>query len=401
MPIGRFGLRRRYRVRKMSGTKQFPTGHPSRNFGQQSGAFNTNIATVADQDGTATVGVPVGDWEKISEIGKGQTIKVGAMTFRLQDIQSMGDEGVYAQFYVQRGDPTGGGDLVTLSVVKKDGTEVDSDYVQMITGKNYGTPQPQFQGVKLADVKTFEVWRRKHQWVKFSGFATEPVKPPNDQVTDADLTAALAAQKQQQFQAQVEAAKKQVEALAAKRKEWEAIAADPTTPKGALRAMFLAAGKGDLKSVRARLKSSQANSQPLLDAVARVITSTQAARVAAVARFGEANVLALQGNGMGGQPILVDLEAQMMQETWTPRDDGGLQANDLALIKGDDGQFYLDLGMPKKNGGEDLSAMLPMFVAMSMRAEQISLMLKDNPSMTFDQFSKTLGAPLAVTQEAK
>ncbi len=192
-----------------------------------------------------------------------------------------------------------------------------------------------------------------------------------------------------------------MEALAAKRKEWEAIAADPTTPKGALRAMFVAAGKGDLKSVRARLKSSQANSQPLLDAVARVMTSTQAARVAAVARFGEANVLALQGNGMGGQPILEDLEAQMMQETWTPRDDGGLQANEVALTKGDDGQFYLDLGLPKeKTGGEDLSAMLPMFVAMSMRAEQISQMLKDNPSMTFDQFSKTLGAPLPMTQEA-
>ncbi len=170
--------------------KQFPTGHPSRNFGQQSGSFTTSIATVSDQNGTATVGVPVGDWEKISEIGKGQTIKVGAATYRLQDIQSMGDDGVFVQFYTQRGDPTGG-DLVTLSVVKKDGTEVDTDYIPMITAKNYGQPSPQFQGVKLADVKTFEVWRRKHQWLTFSGFATEPVKPPNDQVTEADLAAAL------------------------------------------------------------------------------------------------------------------------------------------------------------------------------------------------------------------
>jgi len=34
----------------------------------------------------------------------------------------------------------------------------------------------------LKDLKALHVWKRKMQWVKFSGFATEPVTSPMERV---------------------------------------------------------------------------------------------------------------------------------------------------------------------------------------------------------------------------
>ena len=176
-------------------------------------------------------------------------------------------------------------------------------------------------------------------------------------------------QEKKQLELRVQQALQQTAALKEKRKSWEAIPADATTPKGALRVMFAAAGKGDLASVRAMLKSSQPDSKPLLDATARVITATASARATAVARFGEENVLSLADPNAQGMPPLADLEMQMMEETWTPRPDGGLQGGDVALTKGMMGSSISTLGYQRDNQGDaDLKGMLPMFVAMAMHA---------------------------------
>ncbi len=124
---------------------QTPTGHPSQNFGQQqTGEFNQGTSLTVDATGKAEIGVTVGPWEQLGEIKKGGTIKVDNVTYSLRDIGGNDTDFMYVQFYPTRG--TDDKNLVTLSAVKQDGTEVDSSYIQSIKGRNYGTSQPNFQG---------------------------------------------------------------------------------------------------------------------------------------------------------------------------------------------------------------------------------------------------------------
>jgi hypothetical protein len=323
---------------------QFPSGHPDANRGNPTGPFTTSMATVVDQAGQATIGVPVGPWQQVGEIKKGGSIKVDGTTYILPNVQDNGGNFMYAQFYSQQRNRVDD-ETVTLSAVGLDGTEIDTNYVPMITGKNYGVPQPNFQGMTLANLKLFHVWKRKIQWVTFTGFATEPTTPPKDQVTPAEVTAAVGAQQNQQQQIQNQSIAQQMASLKDKRKEWDAIPADPTTPKGALRALFQSAANGDMQGVRARMKSSNPNDGPLLDLTARFITATQSARAASIARFGEDKVQELQLISVGGNemPGLMDLESEMIAMPWQPAPDGGLSAGPVVITKGDDGKFYLDV----------------------------------------------------------
>jgi hypothetical protein len=100
---------------------------------------------------------------------------------------------MYAQFYAERGSGDSNS-IVAISAVKQDGTEVDENSVPMITDRNWGMSTPYFQGVVSKDVTSFHVWRRRRQWVTFSGFASEPVNPPREHVTSAEVAAALDAQ---------------------------------------------------------------------------------------------------------------------------------------------------------------------------------------------------------------
>ena len=292
--------------------RQTPTGNPGFNRGQLTNPFRINTSMAAEQAGQAVVGVPVGPWEQIGEIKKGGLIKVGNTTFRLRDVQSPSPNYMYAQFFPERGNMNSD-EIVTLSAVGQDGTEVDTNSSPSITGKNYGTPLPNFQGMSLKNLKTFHVWKRKQQWVTFSGFAQQPLTPPKDHVTAEEISAAKELQDKAQQQIQVQSIQQQMAGMKDKLKAWRAIPVDPKTPKGALRALFEAARKGDLQGVRARMKASQPDSGPMLDLAARLITATQFVRTTAIARFGEVNIESLQPentNGMG-PPVLMDLEMQM------------------------------------------------------------------------------------------
>jgi hypothetical protein len=287
------------------------------------------------------------------------------------------------------------GNLVTLSAVGLDGTEVDPSYLPTITGKNFGVSPPNFQGFSLKNLKTFRVWRRKQQWVTFSGLATQPLTLPKDHVTAAELSAAVDLQNKSQQQAQVQVAQQQLETMQAKRKEWDAIPADPKTPKGALRALFEAADKGDLHGVRARMKSKQAGADQLLDVTAHLITAMQSARHLAVQRFGEANVESLQSvNSSGlGMPAMIDLEGFMMVQPWQPRSDGGLEVSNIAITKGDNGEFFVDMRETDQASLIQKAAAMTMAIGMATRMDQLNQLMKDNPSLTFDQLRKAIVEP--------
>ncbi len=210
--------------------KQSPTGHPSGNNGQvATGELSSVMDASVDAAGKVEVGVAVGPWEPLGEIKKGGTIKVGTRTYTLRDIGGSPDY-MYAQFFSRGAQDND--NLVTLSAVKQDGTEVDPNYVQSVKGRDYGSGQPGFQGMGPKDVKTLHVWKRKMQWVTFSGVPAEPVIPPKDDVSPADLAAAVAAQQKVQQEVQEKAIVQQMAALEGKRKDWEAIPIDPTTPYG-------------------------------------------------------------------------------------------------------------------------------------------------------------------------
>ena len=216
---------------------------------------------------------------------------------------------------------------------------------------------------------------------------------------------AIAVQNRQQMQVQNQVVVQQMASLKDKRKEWDAIPADPTTPKGALRALFQSAAKGDLAAVRARMKSSQAGSDPMLDITARFITANQSARATAITRFGEDKVQTLQMVSINGNqmPGLMDLEMEMIGMPWQPRPDGGLTADQIAVIKGDDGTYYLDTSPTESANGvqQSQAAATTMLLSMAQRMEQINQLLKDNPSLTIDQFRDALSNPAApATQPA-
>ena len=374
---------------------QSPTGHPSDNNRlQPTGEFNQGTSLTIDSAGKAEIGVAVGPWEQLGEIKKGGTIKVGNVTYSLRDIGGSPDF-TYAQFYPTRG--TDDANLVTLSAVKQDGTEVDPSYIQAIKGRNYGTPQPNFQRLGAKDIKTFHVWKRKIQWVTFTGMPTEPVTPPKDQVTPEELNAVVAVQQKAQQEAQEQAFAQQTAALQAKRNEWLATPADPATPKGALRAMFEAAGKGDLQAVRARIKSGNGGSAAMDDVVARFITATQFARATAISRFGEekANSLGLVSVNGNQMPGLMDLEMQLADSPWQPGADGGLTSEAANVVKGDDGKFYLDVSPAmNKTTGLQSAAMSVMLLGRAQSMEHVNQVLKDNPSLTFDQLRQALTEPV-------
>jgi hypothetical protein len=376
--------------------KQTPTGHPGANRGEPAGPFSTSISNVAEKNGQATVGVAVGPWEPIGEIKKGGRIKVGNVTYILRAIQSNGPDSMFVEFFPERYVPDQN-NIVTLSAVALDGTEVDPNYLPAITGKNFGVSPPNFQGFLLKNLKTFHVWKRKQQWVTFKGFATQPLTSPKDQVTAAELAAAVDLQNKSQQQIQVQTAQQQLETTQAKRKEWDAIPPDPKTPKGAIRLMFQLAANGDLNGVRARMTATQPDAGPTIDAAARFMTDMERARHLAVARFGETNVDSLQTTNPEGLGAMVkfDTEMEMAEQAWQPRSDGGLEVNDLNIAKGKNGEYFFDLSASiAKSNSLDRPAAVTMALGAAARLERLNQLIENTPSLTFEQFRVALDQPI-------
>jgi hypothetical protein len=276
-----------------------------------------------------------------------------------------------------------------------DDTELDQSWLQQIFGEGYGYGMSQFRG-DMTKVKSFHAWKRKLQWVTFADFATEPTQPPPEKVTTEELHAAVGVHEEQEQKQRTDEARKQLEAMKGIRTAWDATPADPSTARGALRAMFKSAAAGDYESVRKRIKANQPDAGPTLDLVARFITAGQSAWANAAARFGEADINGMKAslntvNGAQWIPGLMNLELQLYSEPWTDQPDGGIKGHEMAVVKGDDGQFYADftqmIDQAKTNPQE-----MKMLGSMADRMEAINKLLKDNPNMTLARFREKLGS---------
>jgi len=175
-------------------TQATPTGHPPDirdDDSKRHRPYEISRVFTVDQPNRIVVGIPVGPWQQVGQINVGGTIAADGTTYRLQQTWPAGDNGFVAQFYSNRGSEN----LVTLTAVLRDGTEVDpaSDSVPAMVVIRRNDVNPRFNGLTPSKVASFHVWKRKRQWVTISGFAAEPAKPPTADVSAAQLVAALEA----------------------------------------------------------------------------------------------------------------------------------------------------------------------------------------------------------------
>jgi hypothetical protein len=281
--------------------------------------------------------------------------------------------------------------LVTLSAETQDGVQIDPLYIQQIFSENMGMTSPNFQGAPLDKVKAFHVWQRKIQWVTFSNLPAEPAVAPKEDVSPSEVAAAEAAIVSRQQAAQAEQMRTEFQAMEEKRKEWDKIPPDPTTPKGALRTLFEAADKGDIQGVRQRVVSDLPDPNHLLDLFAKFIADGGMLRATVAKRFGDGAMASLgAGNPYGQQFVMIDFELIIMNMDWQPSDGGGLQANDFKLIKRPDGQFYLDVSSILK--GENQKQAEQYLRPLVSQYDKLQKFLADNPSATLAQFKDAMQA---------
>jgi len=362
-----------------------PTGHPSENRDDDSrghGPYEISEAFTVDQPGRIVVGIPVGPWQQVGQINVGGFIAADGTRYRLQQTWPAGDNGFVAQFYSNYGSEN----LVTLTAVLQDGTEVDpaSYSVPAMVTIRRNDVNPQFNRIHPSQVKTFHVWKRKRQWVTINGFAAQPEEPPTADVPAAQLAAAVEAMQKRSGAGEMPAP---IKSMSQQLKEFEALAAEPKTPMGAMRVMLEAGKKGDFAAVRHRLICSQDDPDKLLDLMARWIVASMSLQAQAVARFGQDTVF--QDAAL---LFMNDCEMGFAGGNWVSAPGGGLRQLDsapMAIVKGSDGEYYLDMSKSLT----DLVKLRPYLLMRSQKMEQVAQMLRDNPAMTLGQFDAAMLRP--------
>ncbi len=375
--------------------KQYPVGPPYPNDHAPGDVYAACQIFQSEDMRQLTVGVPVGPWERVGEINKGGTITVGDTTFQFFDLNANDDNSFNAQFYQVLGQSAP--QAVTLTVVGKDGAELNPAFLNQIFSRNYGYGGPIFQGMSPSNVKTFHVWKRKIQWVTFDHLLAEPPTPPKTEITPAELAAAKAIEDQRQHADEAKQIEARFHLRQEKRKQWEGVPADPTTPRGALRAIFDAAEKGDLAGVRRRMLTSKDDPNHIVDLFARWITAETFVPAMIAKHFGEA---ALADVNIPNVPAdMDDLELDLISASWQPWGDGGLEGDGTFVLRGSDGQFYWDIPSVWKtqNPRQSDQMLRPMIEAM----ERAGQLLTDNPKMTLEEFQKALQQPAAARSPGK
>ena len=362
-----------------------PTGHPSENRDDDSrghGPYEISEAFTVDQPGGIVVGIGVGPWQQVGQINVGGSIAVDGTTYRLQRTWQMGDNSFRAEFSSNHGSEN----LVTLTAVLQDGSEVDpiSYSLPQMTTDRRNNRMPRFNGVPLSEVKSFHVWKRKRQWVTINGFAAQPEKPPTADVPAAQLAAAVEAT---QKRSGAGGAQAHIKSMSQKLKEFEALAADPKTPMGAERVMLEAGRKPDLQAVRHRLMCSQDDPDKLLDLTARWIVASMSLQAQAEARFGQDTVFK-----DAALSLMHGCEWSFVAPDWVSAPGGGLQQRgnwEMAIVKGSDGEYYVDMSKSLTH----LVTLRPFLLRQSQKMERIAQTLADNPAMTLGQFDAAMMQP--------
>jgi hypothetical protein len=346
-----------------------------------------------DPTGQVVIGISTGPWSEIGEVKPSGSILINGTKYRLRRLESMGETGIYTLFNSNRGAIFGDAS-VALTAVLKDGTEVDADQAPAaLIGLNWGTDSPSFQSITKDQIKTFHVWTRKRAWITIANVPDQPADEPKADATQADADAAQA-----NLESRFPAAKHDFggppaaaiptptptatpEQLAA----WFAILPEPHSPLGAMRALVIAAKKGDTDGVRQRLYVAPGIDPKILDLVARQMVAMDSLVVDEIARFGADNVKKLRQ----ADPTLntADPDSRLAATTWLPQSDGGLRGtNAVLIVKGSDGQFYLDVGQ-YLHQQTDLAPIVKMMETRIQKDQMLDQYLKQNPSATFDQYS--------------
>ena len=365
-------------------TPNTPTGHPSDNRGGDlpgHGPHQILASFPVDQPSRFEVGIPVGPWQKVGQIRDGDSIVVDGRTYRLGGTFQARDNGFGVEFFGRNGSEN----LVTITAVLQDGTEVDpATYsLRQIATDRRSDPAPTFDRVPLSKVKSFHVWKRKRQWVTFSGFAAQPVKPPTADVSAAQLAAAVEAMQKRYSEGMT----MWVWSTFHRLKRFEALAADPKTPMGAVRAMLEAGEKGDIAAVRHRLICNQDDPHNLVDLVARWIIASMSFQAEAVARFGQDAVIKNE--------TLLSVnwcERSFAIPDWVSEPDGGLQERgdwEMAIVKRSDGEYYVDMSKFLTQLVSDRPDLLKTIHEVQQAAQS----LKENPAMTLGQLDAAMTQP--------
>jgi hypothetical protein len=202
------------------------------------------------------------------------------------------------------------------------------------------------------------------------------------------VAAAVEAMQQRSDAARTRAMHAEIERMSQKLKAFEALAPDPKTPMGAVRAMFEAGTKGDLQAVRHRLICNQNDPDKSLDLLARWIVASTSLQAQIVAKFGHDTVFKDAALNSVNQ-----CELSVAATNWVPAPDGGLQergSSPMAIVKGSDGEYYLDMSRAMT---EVVNAR-PYLLTLSQKMEQVGQMLKDNPALTLEQLDAAMMQPV-------
>jgi hypothetical protein len=365
-------------------TKEGPHGQPSNNSGQgQPGEFRNLGLFWTSTSGETAVVVPVGDWKLVGTIPLNGSIDVDGVTYRLDQINAAGDSAISVHFF--HNTPDNAANLVTVCPVKKDGTEIDPSWLPQMTGRKYADPVNQiYQGISLDEVQSYHVWKRKRQSVMFGPLPLVPPKAPPTTITAADVAAARQVIADNQSKEAQREAQQREQASADQLKQWETGAADPSTAMGALRDLYESATKGDLQAVRQRMVAPSDVLRPAFEAYSRFITASIHARAIVLQRFGDAATATDSPTSLH----MLDFAKIWATTPWQSRADGGLEYNDFAVVKGSDGQYYVDASALLQRSSPQRIA---HFVQpMADRLELIAKTLTDNPTMSLDQLTQTL-----------
>ncbi len=146
----------------------------------------TRAAPIGDGDTAVDVGVLVGRWTEAGRFRPGQPLVVGPATYRVSLPNLRGDEAGPVRW--DRSGPVSDdvADCVS-AVVGPDALEQYEPDVELIRVRRPGAAMTSDRAHGTAfviwdrqvkDVQFYRLWRRRRQWVRFDGFATEPADGP-------------------------------------------------------------------------------------------------------------------------------------------------------------------------------------------------------------------------------
>ena len=350
-----------------------PTGHPD--FNPESPYSEVVALAIPQTDATKhtlQTGILVGPWKELARMKATDKVTIGDTAYRTSRAGSFGDTSFLVQFDISG--PLVDEDVLVAVGDGKQAWRGRGNLASLSPDKSTLSDQPNFSGIPLAKLEYFKLMRRKRQQITFTGIATEPkILPP----AAATSEQARAAEKRLADRAD----QARLQALLDARKAWQQTLADPTTPKGALRAFANAILKNDPAAAESLLLASTPQAAAFgHNFVALMITHQQAYTIAAQ-RYGE---LAIHDNLAGRLSHLDDDFADIKIKSLS---DGTADFGGLILRKNAAGQYRFDMDLFARDHAMEMNFQ-------AQRLAEIIRLLNSNPTLTLDALKAALQRPL-------